>query len=228
MGREIGQSISESPTEIDVNALTLGLQDAMNKRPSLISPEEEEKVKAEFSAKIQEEQSKKMAALAEENSNAETAFLAKNKSVKGVVTTASGLQYQVLKEGNGPKPSETDRVKVHYLGKLIDGKEFDSSYTRNEPAVFSERCHPRLDGGPSAHEDRRHVSRLGPLEAGVWRPRRRQDDRPQRPVDLRCGAARNCQRMTIEKERRKRSSRARRDATGGNAALRSDCALYLL
>ena len=137
MGREIGQSISESPTEIDVNALTRGLQDAMNKRPSLISPEEEENVKAEFSTKIQEEQSKKMAALAEENSKAEEAFLAKNKSVKGVVTTASGLQYQVLKEGNGPKPSETDRVKVHYIGKLLDGKEFDSSYARNEPAVFS-------------------------------------------------------------------------------------------
>jgi FKBP-type peptidyl-prolyl cis-trans isomerase len=137
MGKEIGQSINESPTEIDVNALTRGLQDAMNKRPSLISAEEEESVKAEFSTKMQEEQSKKMAALAEENSKAEAAFLAKNKSVKGVVTTASGLQYQVLKEGNGPTPSETDRVKVNYLGKLLDGKEFDSSYTRKEPAVFA-------------------------------------------------------------------------------------------
>ncbi len=64
------------------------------------------------------------------------AFLAENRSKEGVVVTSSGLQYQVLEEGDGPKPSATDRVTVHYRGTLIDGTEFDSSYRRGRPATF--------------------------------------------------------------------------------------------
>jgi FKBP-type peptidyl-prolyl cis-trans isomerase FklB len=64
------------------------------------------------------------------------AFLAANKTKPGVVTTASGLQYQVIKEGTGPKPAETDKVKVHYHGTLVDGTVFDSSVDRGEPVTF--------------------------------------------------------------------------------------------
>jgi FKBP-type peptidyl-prolyl cis-trans isomerase FklB len=67
------------------------------------------------------------------------AFLAKNKEREGVVTLPSGLQYEVVKNGEGPKPSDADRVKVHYKGTLIDGTTFDSSYKRNKPAVFPVR-----------------------------------------------------------------------------------------
>ncbi|MDD3079834.1 MAG: FKBP-type peptidyl-prolyl cis-trans isomerase [Paludibacter sp.] len=63
-------------------------------------------------------------------------FLAENKAKPGVITTASGLQYEVIKKGNGPVPADTSRVKVNYEGKLLDGTVFDSSYKRNEPAVF--------------------------------------------------------------------------------------------
>jgi FKBP-type peptidyl-prolyl cis-trans isomerase FklB len=63
-------------------------------------------------------------------------FLAENKKKDGVKTTASGLQYKVLKEGSGPSPKETDTVVVNYKGTLIDGTEFDSSFKRNEPASF--------------------------------------------------------------------------------------------
>ena len=135
-GREIGQSFQEAPTKVDLDAFMRGIQDAMNKNPSLISAEEEEKAKMEFSAKMQEEQAKRMTAVAEKNLKDEEGFLAKNKSEQGVVTTASGLQYQVVQEGTGDALKETDRVKVHYRGTLIDGTEFDSSYSRNEPAEF--------------------------------------------------------------------------------------------
>lgn len=63
-------------------------------------------------------------------------FLAENSKKEGVVTLKSGLQYIVLREGNGKKPKATDKVKCHYAGTLINGQEFDSSYKRNEPAVF--------------------------------------------------------------------------------------------
>ena len=67
---------------------------------------------------------------------ADMKFLAENKARPGVVTTASGLQYQVIREGRGPKPARTDLVLVHYEGKLVDGTVFDSSYARGQPAAF--------------------------------------------------------------------------------------------
>ena len=71
-----------------------------------------------------------------DNKAAGEKFLSENKEKEGVITLPSGLQYKVIKEGKGAKPTETDRVKVNYRGTLIDGKEFDSSYKRNEPATF--------------------------------------------------------------------------------------------
>src|SRR5512139_3342860 len=135
-GREIGQSFRETPTQIDLDVFMLGIQDAMNQRPSLISTEEEEKAKEEFSAKMQEEQAKRLAAVADKNQKEEESFLDKNKSQQGVVTTPSGLQYQVLQEGTGAAIQESDRIKDHYRGTLLDGSEFDSSYSRNQPVVF--------------------------------------------------------------------------------------------
>jgi FKBP-type peptidyl-prolyl cis-trans isomerase len=136
LGREVGQGLSEAPSKIDLEIFMRGIQDTLSNRKSLLTPEEEERVKADFSAQMKEEQSKKLAAMADQNARAEESFLSKNKSQKGVLTTASGLQYQVLKDGTGAAIKETDRVKVHYRGTLIDGSEFDSSYARNQPAVF--------------------------------------------------------------------------------------------
>jgi len=71
-----------------------------------------------------------------ESEKAAADFLMKNKSAAGVVTTSSGLQYKIVKAGTGATPSDTQKVKVHYVGKLVDGKVFDSSVERGEPAVF--------------------------------------------------------------------------------------------
>lgn len=88
---------------------------------------------------FQEQEAKLQAAAAEAGKAAKAAgeaFLAENGKKDGVVTLPSGLQYQVLKEGNGKKPSATDQVVCHYEGTLIDGTVFDSSYQRNQPATF--------------------------------------------------------------------------------------------
>ena len=88
---------------------------------------------------FQEQEAKQQAAAAEAGKVAKAAgeaFLAENGKKDGVVTLSSGLQYQVLKEGNGKKPSATDQVVCHYEGTLIDGTVFDSSYQRNQPATF--------------------------------------------------------------------------------------------
>ncbi|WP_455260130.1 FKBP-type peptidyl-prolyl cis-trans isomerase [Prevotella jejuni] len=88
---------------------------------------------------FQEQEAKQQAAAAEAGKAAKAegeAFLAENGKKEGVVTLPSGLQYQVLKEGNGKKPSATDQVVCHYEGTLIDGTVFDSSYQRNQPATF--------------------------------------------------------------------------------------------
>lgn len=73
---------------------------------------------------------------AAENEKLNSTFLEKNKTAPGVITTASGLQYKILKAGTGSKPTSDQKVKVHYTGKLLDGKVFDSSVERGEPAVF--------------------------------------------------------------------------------------------
>lgn len=88
---------------------------------------------------FQEQEAKQQAATAEAGKAAKAAgeaFLAENGKKDGVVTLPSGLQYQVLKEGDGKKPSATDQVVCHYEGTLIDGTVFDSSYKRNQPATF--------------------------------------------------------------------------------------------
>ena len=88
---------------------------------------------------FQEQEVKQQAAAAEAGKAAKAegeAFLAENGKKEGIVTLPSGLQYQVLKEGNGKKPSATDQVVCHYEGTLIDGTVFDSSYQRNQPATF--------------------------------------------------------------------------------------------
>ena len=102
-------------------------------------PMTDDEMKAAFQALEQEiatAQEAKNKDLAKKNTEEGAAFLAANKKKPGIKTTASGLQYKVLKEGTGPVPKKTDTVSTHYRGTLLDGTEFDSSIARNEPATF--------------------------------------------------------------------------------------------
>lgn len=117
---------------INIEALKLAIDDVLSgKEPQL----NEEQMQAAMMAHQQAVMAE-LKAKADANLAAGEKFLEENGKADGVVTTESGLQYQVLREGKGAKPAESDTVKVHYLGKLIDGTQFDSSYDRGTPAEF--------------------------------------------------------------------------------------------
>ena len=115
-------------TEVNAEMIAAGLNDALAGNAKVTPQEAQEQFQRFAQAK--------QAAKFEVNKKAGEEFLAQNKTREGVQTTASGLQYEVLREGDGPSPSATDKVKVHYHGTLIDGKVFDSSVERGEPISF--------------------------------------------------------------------------------------------
>ena len=131
IGLNIGSNLGRQNVEINAEALTAGVKDAIAGKPQLTQDQIKE-VMAAFEKDMQQKQK-----VAGEKSAAEGAkFLEENKKKEGVKTTASGLQYKVIKEGTGAQPKATDTVTVNYRGTLIGGKEFDSSYKRGQPATF--------------------------------------------------------------------------------------------
>ena len=137
LGFTFGLDLMQQANDLNIDVFTAGLKDSFEQRPAMMDHEEIQEVLDAYSKKMQEKQDSGMKAEAEANNNAGEAFLAENKSNPEVTTTDSGLQYQVIKKGSGKTPKTTDTVKVHYVGKLIDGTEFDSSYKRNQPAIFA-------------------------------------------------------------------------------------------
>ncbi|MBR5892201.1 MAG: FKBP-type peptidyl-prolyl cis-trans isomerase [Bacteroidaceae bacterium] len=130
LGMGIGQNLlSMNASGICVEDFVKAMQAVLNGAATEITHAEAQKVVSEYFQKLAEEEYAKVKAEGE-------AFLAANAKKEGVVTLASGLQYEVLVEGNGKKPKATDRVRCHYEGTLIDGTLFDSSVRRGEPAVF--------------------------------------------------------------------------------------------
>lgn len=136
VGMDLGKNLERIKGEIDVKVLAQGLEASLSGGKTALTEEEANKVKQDFMQKLQAKQVEEEKAAAEKNKTEGAAYLAKNKTKSGVKTTASGLQYEVVKEGTGAKPKATDTVKVHYLGTKVDGTKFDSSYDRGEPATF--------------------------------------------------------------------------------------------
>ncbi|MGD9202427.1 MAG: FKBP-type peptidyl-prolyl cis-trans isomerase [Chitinispirillia bacterium] len=136
IGTDIAKSLENIRDEIDMDVLIQGLNDKLSDKKLLVNENQAQKVMREFSSKMQKKQRDEKEAEGKENKESGEKFLEENKGKEGVVTTESGLQYSVIKQGNGKKPEKTDRVRVHYKGTTIDGKEFDSSYKRGEPATF--------------------------------------------------------------------------------------------
>lgn len=136
IGVDLGTSLAPVKADVDIAALKAGLDDAFNGREPKLDDAAREAVKNTVAQNMQARQATARAEAAEAAIAKGETFLKENGAREGVVTTESGLQYEVLTAGEGEKPAATDNVTVHYKGTLIDGTEFDSSYSRGEPVSF--------------------------------------------------------------------------------------------
>lgn len=138
MGLVLGERMGNDLPDLQMDQFLEGIQHghAGDEEAKRMSREEVQQALMTYQQQLQEEQSKQIEDLAQKNKDAGEAFLAENGARENVETTESGLQFEVLEEGNGEKPAATDTVEVHYTGELLSGEVFDSSRERGEPVTF--------------------------------------------------------------------------------------------
>jgi FKBP-type peptidyl-prolyl cis-trans isomerase len=137
IGNNLKENITRDSLEFSTEALLAGFRDALNGIDSTVLTEaQKQAIMTQFQQDMQKKQMEKLALAAQPNKEAGAKFLEENKKKEGIITTASGLQYKVVKMGTGALPAANDKVTVNYEGKLLDGKIFDSSYERKQPASF--------------------------------------------------------------------------------------------
>jgi FKBP-type peptidyl-prolyl cis-trans isomerase FklB len=136
VGKGLGANLRQQSVEVDQAILLRGMKDALAGGKTLLTDDEMKAALAQLQTEMRAKQEEKMKLAGETNKKVGEEFLAGNKAKDGVVTLPSGLQYKILTEGTGPKPTATDTVSCNYRGTLLDGKEFDSSYKRGQPASF--------------------------------------------------------------------------------------------
>jgi len=137
IGMNIGRDIKRQALEIDPDILAQGIKDMMGDGKTLLTDEQAQACMMAFQQEMHVKQEEKKKVDAEKNKKEGEAFLAANKVKEGVKITASGLQYKVITEGHGPKPTATQTVIVNYRGTLIDGTEFDGSAKRGKPGELA-------------------------------------------------------------------------------------------
>ena len=135
-GVDFARQLDRQGIKLDVDALTRGIREASTGKKLALPDDEMTRAKTQFQQKLRADLLAKQKELGAKNMKQGKAFLAANANKAGVITTSSGLQYKVLKSGNGATPKLEDTVVTHYRGTLIDGREFDSSFKRNAPATF--------------------------------------------------------------------------------------------
>lgn len=136
LGLDVASSLKNMPIEINADSFVAAFTALMKGEQPALDPQEFQTVMQEFQEELKKAAEDKQSQVAEANKQQGLAFLAQNSTQEGVTTTASGLQYKVIEEGEGAKPTAADTVTVHYTGTLIDGTKFDSSVDRGEPATF--------------------------------------------------------------------------------------------
>lgn len=135
IGLNMGTQLEAAADRLDIAAMMRGVEDALQGNDPVIPEDELQTVLTAFGQQIDEAQRLAQDSVAEANAIAGERYLAENGRKDGVTTTASGLQYEVLRQGDGPRPTAGQQVRLHYRGTTIDGTEFDSSYG-GDPAVF--------------------------------------------------------------------------------------------
>jgi len=133
IGMNIGRDLKHQSIDIDPDVLAQGLKDMLGDKKLQLTDDQVRSCMMSLQKQVMAKQEQVNKELGEKNKKDGEAFLAANKSKEGVKVTASGLQYKVLKEGTGPKPTATQKVSVHYRGTLIDGTEFQSSIKSGQP-----------------------------------------------------------------------------------------------
>jgi FKBP-type peptidyl-prolyl cis-trans isomerase FklB len=136
IGADLGGKLKSSSIDVDPNILTRALKDTLTGAKPAMSDDEIRATLSDLTKDLQQKQTVATKEKSEKNRKEGEEFLASNKGKEGVVALPSGLQYKILKAGDGPKPTAADTVVCNYKGTLIDGKEFDSSYKRGQPATF--------------------------------------------------------------------------------------------
>ena len=136
IGVELGRLLKKQGNEVNLELVKEAIGDVLGGKPLLLTDEEIAQVRAEMEKNATEGKDKERTALAEKNRKEEEKFLAENKTKEGVVVLPSGLQYRILKPGDGKKPKEDDIILVHYRVTLLNGKEIESSYTKGQPESF--------------------------------------------------------------------------------------------
>ncbi|HEV8537361.1 MAG TPA: FKBP-type peptidyl-prolyl cis-trans isomerase [Bacteroidota bacterium] len=143
IGTDIGKNLKEQQIEINAAALVRGISEAIAGGKKTLTDQQIQECMGQFQKDLAAKAHEKAMALGEKNKTEGESFLTQNKSKEGVKTTASGLQYTVITMGTGPKPKPEQTVTLNYKGTLIDGTEFDNTYTRGQPITFGVAAMPK-------------------------------------------------------------------------------------
>lgn len=136
LGSDMAKNFANQGINIDIDALVAGMNDVINQKPLRLTDAEMEASILDLKKELLAKQAAKEEKIAQQNAQKGQAFLAKNKNKAGIKTLANGIQYRVIEQGTGSLPAEEDYITAHYRGTLIDGTEFDSSYSRGTPIEF--------------------------------------------------------------------------------------------
>ncbi len=137
IGLQTGRNMKRQSLDLNLDVFLRGIKDGLSDAKPALTDAEMQEVMTAFQKEMMAKMNENAKKVGEKNKKEGDTFLAENKKKPGVVTLPSGLQYKVLKEGTGKSPKVTDTVVTNYRGTLLDGKEFDSSYKRGEPATFA-------------------------------------------------------------------------------------------